>query len=177
MTDDISLDNPEAAGAAAPPPDEPPPPTPDELSAVARERDEYRDLLLRKTAEFDNYRKRVDRERQAAGQAAAADLIVDLLPLLDDLERALSAEADSEAAVAYRTGVELIHKQLLDHLARRGVSPIDTAGQQFDPHLHEAVVHEESADHEAGEIIGELRRGYVMGTRLLRATMVRVAKA
>ena len=177
MTDDISLDNPEAAGAAAPPPDEPPPPTPDELSAVARERDEFRDLLLRKTAEFDNYRKRVDRERQAAGQAAAADLIVDLLPLLDDLERALSAEADSEAAVAYRTGVELIHKQLLDHLARRGVSPIDTAGQQFDPHLHEAVVHEESADHEAGEIIGELRRGYVMGTRLLRATMVRVAKA
>lgn len=177
MTDDISLDNPEAAGAAAPPPDEPPPPTPEELSAVTRERDEFRDLLLRKTAEFDNYRKRVDRERQAAGQAAAADLIVDLLPLLDDLERALSAEADSEAAVAYRTGVELIHKQLLDHLARRGVSPIDTAGQQFDPHLHEAVVHEESAGHEAGEIIGELRRGYVMGTRLLRATMVRVAKA
>ena len=106
-----------------------------------------------------------------------ADLIGELLPLLDDLERALAAEADSDAAVAYRTGVELIHKQLLDLLAKRGVSPIDTAGQQFDPHLHEAVVHEESADHAAGEIIGELRRGYVMGTRLLRATMVRVAKA
>ena len=179
MTDDISLENSEAAettDAAAPPPGEPPP-TPEELSAVARERDEYRDLLLRTTAEFDNYRKRVDRDRQAADQAAAADLIGELLPLLDDLERALAAEADSDTAVAYRTGVELIHKQLLDLLARRGVSPLDTAGQQFDPHLHEAVAHEESADHAAGEIIGELRRGYVMGARLLRAAMVRVAKA
>ena len=179
MTDDISLENSEAAettDAAAPPPGEPPP-TPEELSAVARERDEYRDLLLRKTAEFDNYRKRVHRDRQAADQAAAADLIGELLPLLDDLERALAAEADSDAAVAYRSGVELIHRQLLDLLAKRGVSLIDTAGQQFDPHLHEAVVHEESADHTAGEIIGELRRGYVMGTRLLRAAMVRVAKA
>jgi molecular chaperone GrpE len=177
MTDDTNLDNPETVSETAPPPDEPPPPTPEELSAVVRERDEYRDLLLRKTAEFDNYRKRVDRERQAADQAAAADLIVELLPLLDDLERALAAEADSDAAVAYRTGVELIHKTLLDLLARRGVSPIDTTGQQFDPHLHEAVLHEESADHAAGEIVGEFRRGYVMGTRLLRASMVRVAKA
>ncbi|MCE2543566.1 MAG: nucleotide exchange factor GrpE [Acidobacteria bacterium] len=180
MTDDTSLENPESAetiDAAGPPPDEPPPPTPDELSAVVSERDEFRDLLLRKTAEFDNYRKRVDRERQAAGQAAAADLIGELLPLLDDLERALAVEAGADAADAYRAGVELIHKQLLDLLAKRGVSPIDTAGQQFDPHLHEAVAHEESADHAAGEIIGELRRGYVMGERLLRAAMVRVAKA
>lgn len=177
MTDDTSLENPEPAGESAPPVEEPPAPTPEELDAVARERDEYRDLLLRKTAEFENYRKRVERERQAADEAAAAGLIGELLPLIDDLERALAAEADSEAAAAYRTGVELIHKQLLERLARRGVSPIDTAGQQFDPHFHEAVVHEESADHAAGEIIGELRRGYVMGARLLRAAMVRVAKA
>ena len=179
MTDDTDLENAVADGEAAPPPPEPAPPAPtaEELSAATRERDEFRDLLLRKTAEFDNYRKRVDRERQAAGQAAAADLIVELLPLLDDLERALAVEADADAAPAYRAGVELIRKQLLDLLARRGVSPLDTAGQQFDPHLHEAVAHEESAGHAAGEIIGELRRGYVMGTRLLRAAMVRVAKA
>ncbi len=179
MTEDTSLENPEAAettDGAAPPPDEPPT-IPEALSAVASERDEFRDLLLRKTAEFDNYRKRVDRERQAADQAAAAELIGQLLPLLDDLERALAAEAGADAADAYRTGVQLIHKQLLDLLAKRGVSPIDTAGQQFDPHIHEAVAHEESADHAAGEIIGELRRGYVMGARLLRAAMVRVAKA
>ena len=184
MTDDTSPgpDAGESPTGAAPPPAEPPPaqeepPAAEEPSAAERERDEFRDLLLRKTAEFDNYRKRVDRERQAADQAAAADLITELLPLIDDLERALEAEADSDAAGAYRAGVELIRKQLLDVLARRGVAPLDTDGQQFDPHFHEAVAHEESSDHAAGEIIGELRRGYVMGARLLRPAMVRVAKA
>ena len=183
MTDDTSPDAAESPTGAAPPPAEPlpaqeePPPAPDEPSAAERERDEFRDLLLRKTAEFDNYRKRVDRERQAADQAAAADLIAELLPLIDDLERALAAEADSGAADAYRAGVELIRRQLLDVLARRGVAPLETAGQQFDPHFHEAVAHEESADHAAGQIIGEVRRGYVMGARLLRPAMVRVAKA
>lgn len=177
MTDDTSPNAAESPTGAAPPPAEPAP-TPEEPPSVAeRERDEFRDLLLRKTAEFDNYRKRVDRERQAADQAAAADLVIELLPLIDDLERALEAEADSDAAAAYRAGVELIRKQLLDVLARRGVAPLDTTGQQFDPHFHEAVVHEESSDHAAGEIIGELRRGYVMGARLLRPAMVRVAKA
>ena len=182
MTDDTSADAAESPTGAAPPPAEPPPAqeephAPEEPSAAERERDEFRDLLLRKTAEFDNYRKRVERERQAADQAAAADLITELLPLIDDLERALAAEADSGAADAYRAGVELIRKQLLDVLARRGVAPLDTAGQQFDPHFHEAVAHEESADHEAGQIIGEVRRGYVLGARLLRPAMVRVAKS
>ena len=190
MTDDTSAETAETPAAAAPPPAESPPaqeapppvaeeprPAPDEPSAAERERDEFRDLLLRKTAEFDNYRKRVERERQAADRSAAAGLITELLPLIDDLERALAAEAGSGAAEAYRTGVELIRKQLLDVLARRGVAPLDTAGQQFDPHFHEAVAHEESADHAAGEIIGEVRRGYVMGERLLRPAMVRVAKA
>ena len=190
MTDDTSPDAAESAATAAPPPAESPPApeappaaaeeppaAPDEPSAAERERDEFRDLLLRKTAEFDNYRKRVDRERQAANQAAAADLITELLPLIDDLERALAAEAGSGAAEAYRTGVELIRKQLLEVLARRGVAPLDTAGQQFDPHFHEAVAHEESADHAAGHVIAEVRRGYVMGARLLRPAMVRVAKS
>ena len=183
MTDDTSPNAAESPTGAAPPPAEPaptpeePPSGPEEPSVAERERDEFRDLLLRKTAEFDNYRKRVDRERQAADQAAAADLVIELLPMIDDLERALEAEADSDAAAAYRAGVELIRKQLLDVLARRGVAPLDTAGQQFDPHFHEAVAHEESSDHAAGEIIGELRRGYVMGARLLRPAMVRVAKA
>lgn len=183
MTDDTSPDAAESAATAAPPPaespptPEAPPAAPDEPSAAERERDEFRDLLLRKTAEFDNYRKRVDRERQAANQAAAADLITELLPLIDDLERALAAEAGSGAAEAYRTGVELIRKQLLEVLARRGVAPLDTEGQQFDPHFHEAVAHEESADHAAGHVIAEVRRGYVMGARLLRPAMVRVAKS
>ena len=139
----------------------------DGRSDLERERDEYRDLLLRK----------IERERESVDQAAAADLITELLPLIDDLERALAAEVDSDGAASYRAGVELIHKQLLDVLAKRGVTPIETAGQDFDPHLHEAVAHESSDDHRDGEIIDELRRGYVMGGRLLRASMVRVAKA
>lgn len=150
---------------------------PDERSDLERERDEYRDLFLRKTAELDNYRKRIDRERAAVDQAAAADLITELLPLIDDLERALAADVDSAGAEAYRAGVELIHKQLLDVLAKRGVTPIDTEGQDFDPHLHQAVAHDASAEHREGQIIDELRRGYVMGGRLLRPSMVRVAKA
>src|SRR3954463_16389199 len=90
---------------------------------LQKERDEYYDRLLRKTAEFDNYRKRTDRERQQLAETAAADLIKDLLPLVDDLERALQAEG-SEAVDGIRRGVELIHKELLETLRKRGVQPI-----------------------------------------------------
>lgn len=182
MTDDTRPETPDSA--AAPSEVDPPPPAADEpappVAAVddaARERDEYRDLLLRKTAELDNYRKRVDRERAAADEAAAADLIGELLPILDNLERALETDADTAAAAAYRTGVELIHKQLLDLLAKRRVVPIDTAGRDFDPHFHQAVAHEASGEHTEGQIIDELRRGYLLAGRLLRPAMVRVAKA
>jgi molecular chaperone GrpE len=146
-------------------------------SDAAVQRDEYYDLLLRKTAEFDNYRKRVERERVALAAAAAADLLEELLPVVDNLERALEAQVDEAAmAAAYRDGVELIHRQMLDLLRKRGVTPIETAGQDFDPNLHQAIAHEESTAHRAGEIIGEVRRGYMLGSRLLRAAMVRVAK-
>ncbi len=182
MTDDTRPETPDSA--TAPSEVDPPPPAADEpappvaaADEAARERDEYRDLLLRKTAELDNYRKRVERERAAADEAAAADLISELLPILDNLERALETDADTAAAAAYRTGVELIHKQLLDLLAKRRVVPIDTAGRDFDPHFHQAVAHEASGEHAEGQIIGELRRGYLLAGRLLRPAMVRVAKA
>ncbi len=109
---------------------------------VQRQRDDYYDRLLRKTAEFDNYRKRVERDRQSMAEAAAADLVRDLLPLVDDLERALKADAGVEGAEAYRRGVELIHRQLLEILRRRGVKPIEALGADFDPHFHQAVAHE-----------------------------------
>jgi len=142
---------------------------------AARERDEYYDLLLRTRAEFDNYRKRIERGRQEWADTAAADLLKEILPLVDDLERALSAETSD--ADAYRRGVELIHRQLIDLLRKRGVQPIDTVGADFDPHLHQAVVHEEAPGRREGEITGELRRGYTLGDRLLRPAMVKVAKA
>lgn len=147
-----------------------------DVDEIQRQRDEYYDLLLRKSAEFENYRKRVDRDRQAASEAAAADLLADLLPLVDDLERALNADPGEEAVEAYRRGVELIHSQLLDVLRKRGVRPIEAVGADFDPYYHQAVVHEPAEGRRDGEITEEFRRGYMLGERLLRPSMVKVAK-
>ncbi len=146
------------------------------LQAVERERDDYYDRLLRKTAEFDNYRKRVERERREQAEYAAADVLSDLLPLVDDLERALQVDADT-GTEAYRKGVELIHKQMLDLLRQRGVTAIEAVGHEFDPHLHQAVTHEVAPGHPEGEVVEEFRRGYKLRDRLLRPSMVKVAKA
>jgi len=166
-TPDVS--EPAAAGgapAAAPGPDP---------EALQRERDEYFDLLLRKTAEFDNYRKRVERERLEREQSAAADLLSALLPLVDDLERALSVDAESSTVESYREGVRLIHEELVSVLETRGVTPIQAVGADFDPNFHEAVATEPSDAHRDGEVVEEVRRGYRLHDRLLRAAMVRVA--
>ena len=149
---------------------------PAEPSPAERQRDEFKDLLLRKTAEFENFRKRTDRERATLSETAAAGIIEELLPLVDDMERALSADPGAEGADAYRKGVELIHRQLLDILRRRGVTPIEALGAVFDPHYHQAVSHEPAEDRAEGEIVEEFRRGYMLGDRLLRPSMVKVAK-
>ena len=146
------------------------------LEKAEQQRDEYYDLLVRKTAEFDNFRKRTERERQTLADAAAAGLITELLPLVDDLERALQVEAGDEGSNSYRRGVELIHKQILEVLRKRGVRPIDALGADFDPYYHQAVSHEQVAGRRDGEIIEEFRRGYMLGDRLLRPAMVKVAK-
>lgn len=161
-------DSPEAeaqpAGAAA------------EIADLQKQRDDLYDRLLRTSAEFDNYRKRIDRERQQASESAAAALIADLLPLVDDFERALNADGGT-GPDAYRQGVELIHKQLLELLRRRGVRPIEALGADFDPHFHQAVSYEPAEGRRDGEVIEEFRRGYMLGDRLLRPAMVKVAKA
>ena len=143
---------------------------------LRQQRDDYYDRLLRKTAEFDNYRKRTDRERIQLSEAAAADLIEELLPVVDDMERALKADAGSEATEAIRRGVELIHKQLLETLRKRGVKPIESLGVDFDPHFHQAVAHEPADGRREGEVVEEFSRGYMLGDRLLRPAMVKVAK-
>jgi molecular chaperone GrpE len=148
-----------------------------EIAQAIEERDQLRDRLLRTQAEFDNYRKRVDRERLETIERAAESVLRDLLPVIDDLERALSADATNEAAESYRRGVELIHRQLTDLLTRRGVKPIETLGKDFDPHLHQAVASEAVPGAREGEVVQELRRGYTLGDRLLRPAMVKVAQA
>jgi molecular chaperone GrpE len=154
----------------------------EQASAVAdtdelqRQRDDFYDRLLRKTAEFDNYRKRVERDRQSMAEAVTTDVVRDLLPLVDDLERALKVDAGAEGAEAYRKGVELIQRQLLEILRKRGVEPIDALGADFDPHFHQAIAYEPAAGRREGEVIEEFGRGYLLGDRLIRPAMVKVAK-
>jgi len=145
---------------------------PDPLEEVRRERDALQDRLLRTAAEFDNYRKRMDKERRDLAEYTAGEAIKDLLPIIDNLERALQASALDDPL---RKGVELIHKQMLEILRRRGVTPIEALGADFDPNVHEAVTQEESAQHRDGEVMEELQRGYKVGARLLRPAMVKVA--
>ena len=149
---------------------------PDPAAELRGERDDFKDKWLRKTAEFDNYRKRIDRERREQADMAVADLLEAILLVVDDFDRALVVEAGPEAE-AYRTGVELIHAKLIDVLRKRGVHAIDALGADFDPNIHQAVMHESSPDHRDGEVIGELRKGYMLGDKLLRPAMVKVAKA
>lgn len=166
MADEPLTDAPDAPAAALTP----------ETDVLTRERDDYKDRWLRKTAEFDNYRKRIERERREQADQAVVDLLDELLNVVDDFDRALTVEA-GEGAGAYRKGVELIHGKLHDLLRRQGVTAIDALGADFDPNIHQAVVHEASPDHRDGEVMGELRKGYMLGDRLLRPAMVKVAKA
>ena len=149
----------------------------DDLAKAADERDQLRDRLLRTTAEFDNFRKRVERDRREMADRAAEGVLLDLLPVVDDLERALAVEASGEGAEAYRRGVELIHKRLSELLARRGVKVLEALGADFDPHLHQAVASEPADGRRDGEVVGVMQTGYTLNDRLLRPAMVKVAQA
>ncbi len=173
MPDDAINDQ-ESTGAATEPREQESQESP--LDALRREKDALQDRLLRTAAEFDNYRKRVDRDRRDQAEAATADALADLLPIVDDLERALKAPTGAETD-AFRKGVELIHQQMIELLRKRGVRAIDAVGADFDPRYHQAVAQESSPDHREGEVIEEFARGYMLGDRLLRPAMVKVAKA
>jgi len=148
----------------------------DPVAALQQEKAALQDRLLRLAAEFENYRKRVDRERRDQADYAVAGAVEEILPIVDNLERALLAPVGSDAEV-YRKGVELIHRQMIDLLRKRGVAPVDSVGVDFDPNIHQAVAHEVSSSHREGEVMEEFARGYKLGDRLLRPAMVKVAKA
>ena len=137
---------------------------PDPLDAVARERDEYLEALQRLKAEFDNYRKRVARDQQELAARAHERLIKELVPILDDLERALAHEGDVDE------GIRLIHRQFSDALAKEGLTEVPTDGK-FDPHTQEALLSQPS-DAEEGEVIQVLQKGYRLGDRVLRPARV-----
>ena len=148
-----------------------------DLEALRRERDEAQDRLVRLQAEFDNYRKRTERERRDLHEHFTVDVLTEFLPVIDDMERAIEAARQSPDAVvaSHREGLALLHKQLLELLERRNVVPIEALGADFDPNFHQAVGQEVSPAHREGEVIEDLRHGYRLGERLLRASMVRVA--
>jgi molecular chaperone GrpE len=158
---------PEAPAATTPAPAPPRPP---------RGRSEIdEETLLRLRADYDNLRKRVDRERQEFETRANLDLIGRLLPILDGFERALAYDARPDGDRAFRDGVDLIYRQLADELRRHGLRRIEVVGQPFDPQLHDAVATDATSDHPANTVVEELRRGYLFGDLLLRPAMVRVA--
>lgn len=153
-------------------------PTPalaDEIVELRKERDGLHDRLLRQAAEFDNFRKRVERERKDLIQTASLDLVQELLPVIDDFERALHSAAPG--ADSYRQGIEIIHRALIDMLRKRGVTPIDAVGTPFDPQIHQAVAYEDAPDRRDGEVMEQFTRGYRLGDKLVRPAMVKVAKA
>jgi molecular chaperone GrpE len=135
-----------------------------------RERDEYLDALRRLKAEFENSRKRLERERSRILQAASERLVVELLPVLDNLDRALEAEGD------IREGVYATRDHLVEVLQSEGLVPVASDGQPFDPNVHEAVMGQPSEDHEEGTILQTFQRGYVLNGKPIRVAKVVVAR-
>jgi molecular chaperone GrpE len=145
----------------------------EEAEVLKAELDHVRDIYLRKLAEFDNFRKRVEREREELRLAGVEEMVRELLPVLDNFERALQHAEDDSGA--FLQGVEMIAKQLWDTLERRGVQEVNPVGQQFDPEVHEAVQRVEDGQHPPGTVAWVMLKGYTMGDRLIRPAMVGVA--
>lgn len=151
------------------------PPTPTMMvtdASLLQENRELKDRVLRTMADYENYRKRADREKQDYFKYALADTIRDLLPILDNFDRALD---HAEEGDDFHKGVSLIYKQLSDVLKRHGVRVIEESGVHFDPNIHEAVVREENAEVPSHTVVAVLQKGYFLHDRLLRPAMVKVA--
>jgi len=156
---------------------------PDELAALQQKlseaeskAEEYLDQWKRAAADFANYRKRVEKEQGELYKYATANLITRILTVLDDFERAFQTVPDNLAHLTWVEGIVLIDRKLQAILDQEGVQPIEALGKPFDPLYHEAVMHEESTDHEDGQVIAELQKGYRLYDRVLRPTLVKVAR-
>ena len=165
---------PAAGEAVAAPAAAPAPSFAEAYERTLAENKELHDRLLRKQAELDNFRKRTHREKEELREYAAESVIRSLLPTLDGFERALQ-QRDENVPNAFFQGLELIYKGMRDVLGRAGLTPLDTAGAVFDPHLHQAVETVEAPGHREHEIVEELQRGYKLKNKLLRPAIVKVA--
>lgn len=147
-----------------------------ELSQARRQAQEYLEGWQRARAEFANYKKRIEREQSQSYQNAAGAVTKRYLSVVDDLDRALRARPTDGDGAAWANGIELVYRKLLALLESEGVLRMDADGQMFDPNMHEAVVSEDSPEHESGQIIEVLQQGYLLGDRVLRPAVVRVAR-
>jgi len=147
--------------------------SPEELAKLKAEKEELMNTLVRRQADFENYRKRVEKERREEARRGAGRLIHELLPVLDALERALKAHDNPDDE--YHKGVELIHRNLWDTLSKNGLERIDAKDKQFDPHYHEAIDRLETNEYPDGTIIQVVQEGYIFDGRVLRPSLVRVA--
>jgi len=145
-----------------------------DAGALQAERDELLDRLQRLAADFDNYKKRTARENAALVERATERLVQSLIPILDDLERALGAAASHEEA-KLEEGVRLVHRSLADALHKEGLREIETDGR-FDPHVHEALLAQPAEDRETGDVLEVLQKGYRLGDRVVRPARVIVAE-
>ena len=149
----------------------------DALEAKTREAEEHRDRYLRAAAEFDNARKRAAREREEYTRYASESVLREILPVLDNFERALQAARGEPAAAAVTAGVELTQRELLRVLEKFGVTPFASVGQPFDPERHEAIARVPSQGQPEGTVVNETARGYLLNGRVLRPAMVTVASS
>ena len=145
-----------------------------DVKKLATDLEDLRQTLLRRQADFDNYRKRIERERSEDSRRATARVIEGLIPVLDGFEHALAAHREAEYE-SYRKGFELIYKQLMDNVAKLGAKRIDPLGKTFDPHLHQAMDRAETTEHADGTILTVFQPGYEFHGRVLRPALVRVA--
>lgn len=145
-----------------------------DLAKLTSDLDDLKQTLLRRQADFDNYRKRIEKERTEDAKRHTARVVEAMIPIVDGFEHALAAHREAEYE-NYRRGFELIYKQLLDNLTKLGVERVDPVGRMFDPHLHQAMDRTETQDHADGEILQVFQPGYVFHGRVLRPAMVRVA--
>lgn len=148
----------------------------DPLEQMTAERNKLKDQLLRTAADFDNYRKRARKDVEDAARRGREDTLRELLPVADNLERAIAASANAREVEGVIEGVRMVHKLFLDGLERIGVSRIPSVGERFDPMVHEAIQQVESDEHPPGTVVTELMPGYRLGDKLVRAAMVVVAK-
>jgi molecular chaperone GrpE len=145
-----------------------------ETTKLVGELDDLRQTLLRRQADFDNYRKRIEKERTEDSKRSTARVIEGLIPVIDGFEHALAAHGQNDYE-NYRKGFELIYKQLIENVTKLGAERIDPVGKQFDPHQHQAMDRLETNDHEDGTIVHTFQPGYLFHGRVLRPAMVRVA--